>query len=102
MRERKDISSEIPVWVEIIGEFSYYLYVLNQRPLVSYLNHTRVIGERSYSTKQSITFQDMNLEYIPDGEEMIETDMDGSELENFKREWEEKWNPSIREDEPRI
>ena len=26
----------------------------------------------------------MNREYIPDGEEMIETDMDGSELENLR------------------
>ena len=33
---------------------------------------------------------------------MIETDMDDTELENFKNEWEEKWNPSIREDEPWI
>ena len=35
-------------------------------------------------------------------EEMIETDMDDFQLENFKNEWEEKWKPSIREDEPGI
>ena len=44
---------------------------------------------------------------------MIQTDMDMSmdcdcdsdcecELQNFKDIWEEKWNPSIREDEPGI
>merc|ERR1712106_802841 len=73
----------------------------------SHLIHTRVIGERSYTAKQSITDGEKE-------EEMIETDMDDSELENFKNEWEEKdselenfkneweekWNPSIREDEP--
>ena len=58
----------------------------------SHLIHTRVIGERSYVAKKSIT----------DGYDMIETDMDDSQLENFKNEWEEKWNPSIREDEPGI
>ena len=58
----------------------------------SHLIHTRVIGERSYTAKQSITDGE-------EEEEMIETDMDDSELENFKNEWEEKWNPSIREDE---
>ena len=50
-----------------------------------YLTHTRVIGEKSYTAKQSIT----------DGEkedEVIETDMNDSELENFKNEWEEKWS----------
>ena len=61
----------------------------------SHLIHTRVIGERSYTAKQSITGGE-------EGEEMIETDLDDSDLENFKNEWEEKWNPSIREDEPGI
>ena len=60
----------------------------------SHLIHTRVIGERSYTAKQSIT--DIG------GEEGIESDTDDSQLENFKNEWEEKWNPSIREDEPGI
>ena len=44
-----------------------------------------VIGEKSCTAKQSIT----------DGEkedEVIETDMNDSELENFKNEWEEKWS----------
>ena len=37
-----------------------------------------------------------------ENEEMIETEMDDGDLENFKKEWEEKWNPLIREDEPGI
>ena len=61
----------------------------------SYLTHTRIIGERSYTSKRSITDGEEN-------EELIESNMDESELENFKNEWEEKWNPSIREDEPDI
>ena len=60
-----------------------------------HLTHTRVIREKSFTSKQSITDGEKE-------EEMIETDMDDSELENFKNEWEEKWNPSIREDEPGI
>ena len=63
----------------------------------SHLIHTRVIGERSYvysyTAKQSITDR-------KEEEEIIETDMDDSQLENFKNEWEEKWNPTIQEDEP--
>ena len=80
MRERKDLTK-----------------TLNDETGVeeSHLTHTRVIGERSYTAKQSITDGE-------EGEEMIETDMDDTELENFKNEWEEKWNPSIREDEPGI
>ena len=61
----------------------------------SHLTHTRVIGEKSYTSKQSISDGEKE-------EEMIETDMDDSELENFKNEWVEKWKPSIREDEPGI
>ena len=61
----------------------------------SYLSHTRVIGDRSYTVKLSITDGEEN-------EEMIETEMDDGDLENFKKEWEEKWNPLIREDEPGI
>ena len=61
----------------------------------SHLTHTRVIGEKSYTSKQSITDGEKE-------EEIIDTDMDDSELENFKNEWEEKWNPSIQEDEPGI
>ena len=58
----------------------------------SHLIHIRVIGERYYTAKQTIN----------GGEELIETDLDVVDLENFKNEWEEKWNPSIREDEPWI
>ena len=59
----------------------------------SHLTHTRVIGEKSYTSIQSIADGEKE-------EEMIETDMNDSELENFKNEWEEKWYPSIQEDEP--
>ena len=56
----------------------------------SHLSHMRAIGDRSYTTKQSITDGE-------EQEEMIETKMDDVELENFKNEWEEKLNLSIRE-----
>ena len=46
-----------------------------------YLSHTRVIGDRSFTTKRSITDDE-------EKEESIETKMDDSELENFKNEWE--------------
>ena len=65
----------------------------------SHLSHMRVIGNRSYTAKQSITGDGAGCG--EEKEELIETDMDESELENFKNEWEEKWNPSIR-DEPWI
>ena len=83
MRERKDLTK-----------------TLNDETGVEeiHLTHTRVIGEKRYSSKLSIT--DGKKE-----EEIIETDMDHSELENFKNEWEEKWNesnPSIPQDEPGI
>ena len=61
----------------------------------SCLSHMRVIGERSYTLKHSITDED-------EKEEMIETDMNNEELEKFKNEWEEKWIPSIREAESDI
>jgi hypothetical protein len=59
----------------------------------SHLTHTRVIGEKSYTSKQTISDGEKE-------EKMVETDMNDSELENFKNEWEEKWNPTIQEDEP--
>ena len=63
----------------------------------SHLIHMRVIGDRSYTAKQSIT-DDGGAGFGEGKEEMIETDMNESELENFKNEWKEKWNPSIPED----
>ena len=61
----------------------------------SHFIHTRVSGERSYVVKKSIT----------DRYDIIETDMDDSQLENFKKEWEEKSPIEFdclmsREDEP--
>ena len=56
----------------------------------NHLSHMRAIGDRSYTVKQSITDGE-------EQEEMIETKMDDVELENFKNEWEEKLNLSIRE-----
>ena len=53
-----------------------------------YFTTTRFIGDKSFTTKQSITGDE-------EKEESIETEMDDSELENFKNEWEE--NPTIRE-----
>jgi hypothetical protein len=66
----------------------------------SYFSHTRVIGDRSYIAKQSIT----DDSEAGSGEEMIQTDMNETQLENFKNEWKEKWisQPKIREDEPGI
>ena len=64
----------------------------------SHLSHMRVIDDRSYTVKHSIT--DDEAGSGEEKEEMIETDMNQSELENFKNEWSEKWNPTIREDEP--
>ena len=80
MRERKDLTK-----------------ILNDETGVEecHLTHTRVIGEKSYTSKQSISDGEKE-------EEMVETDMNDSELENFKNEWVEKWKPSIREDEPGI
>ena len=56
----------------------------------SHLSHMRVIGDRGYT----ITITDDEA-----GSEMIETDMNQFEVENFKNEWAEKWNPTIREDD---
>ena len=53
-----------------------------------HLTHTRFIGEKSYTSKQSFTDGEK-------GEEVIETAMDHSELENFKIYWEEKWNGNL-------
>ena len=64
----------------------------------SHLSHMRVIDDRSYTVKHSIT--DDEAGSGEEKEETIETDMNQSELENFKNEWAEKWNPTIREDEP--
>ena len=67
----------------------------------SHLSHMRVIGDRSYIAKQSITDDSgAGSEDGKEDQEMIETDMNETELENFKNEWREKWNPSIPEDEP--
>ena len=57
-----------------------------------------IIGYCVYTAKQSIT-DDGEAGSGEGKEEMIETDMNQSELENFKNEWAEKWNPTIREDE---
>ena len=54
------------------------------------LSHLRAIGDRSYTVNQNMV----------DGvikEETIDTTMSTDELENFKNEWAEKWQPSIGE-----
>ena len=80
MQEKKDLTSTLNDETGLEG---------------SCLSHMRVIGERIYSSKHSIIDED-------EKEEMIETDMNNDELEKFKNEWEEKWIPSIREDESGI
>lgn len=54
----------------------------------STLVHSRAIGDRRYVVKQSAL--DDNVE-----NEIIETDMTNDQVEEFKKEWELKWNPSI-------
>ena len=76
----------------------------------SQLSIIRVIGKKIYTAKQAIT--DGGAGYGEEKEEMIQTDNRSPcedcdsdcecELQNFKNEWEEKWNPSIQEDEPGI
>ena len=66
-----------------------------------HLSQTRVIGDRSYTAKMIIT-EDDGPDFGKVKEEVIETDMDDIELENFKDEWDEKWNRSIRDNEPNI
>ena len=73
----------------------------------SQLSIIRVIGKKIYTAKQAIT--DGGAGYGEEKEEMIQTDITMDcvsdcecELQNFKNEWEEKWNPSIQEDEPGI
>ena len=54
------------------------------------LSHLRAIGDQSYTVNQNMV----------DGvikEETIDTTMSTDELENFKNEWAEKWQPSIAE-----
>ena len=79
LRERKDLTKTLNDETGI-GEI--------------HLNHTRFIGEKTYTSKRSINDREKE-------EEVIETAMDHSELENFKKEWEEKWNrnKSIPQDE---
>ena len=73
------------------------------------LNVTRLIGNTFYTSKQTTT--DDGAGYGEEKEEMIQTDIRSPcdcnsdcecELQNFKNEWEEKWNPPIQEDETGI
>ena len=73
------------------------------------LNITRIIGNTIYTSKQTIT--DDGAGYGEEKEEIIQTDTKidcdcqtdcECDLQNFKNEWEEKWNPPIQEDEPGI
>ena len=54
----------------------------------SILVHTRYIGEKKYEVRQ-VT---VNEEIV---EETINTDLSEEEVNQFKEEWEEKWQPSI-------
>ena len=57
----------------------------------SHLSHMRSIGDRKYIAKQRM------VNGAIDGEETIETTMAPEELDDFKMEWDTKWNPSITE-----
>ena len=57
----------------------------------SHLSHMRSIGDQEYTAKQRM------VNGAIDGEETIETTMAPEELDDFKMEWDTKWNPSITE-----
>ena len=57
---------------------------------VGLLCHMKAIGERKYTSNQK--FIDGEAQ-----EETIETEMSQEEIEEFKKEWIEKWHPSIVE-----
>ena len=92
MQEKKDLIKTLDTGVE-----------------ESHLSLIRVFGNRIYTAKQTIT--DDGAGCGEEKEEMIQTDMDMNmdcncdsdcecDLQNFKNDWEEKWNPSIQEDGP--
>ena len=57
----------------------------------SVLSHTRAIGDRVYKAQQRVIDGEVR-------EETCETQMAPEEIEDFKNEWDEKWQPSIIED----
>ena len=56
----------------------------------SVLSHTRAIGDRVYKAQQRVIDGEVR-------EETCETQMAPEEIEDFKNEWDEKWQPSIVE-----
>ena len=52
------------------------------------MSHTRSIGDREYTAKQRM------VNGVIDGEETIETTMAPEELDDFKMEWDTKWDTS--------
>ena len=77
----------------------------------SHLSVIRVMGNRIYNAKQNIT--DDGAVCGEEKEEMIQKNIDMNmncnceldcecDLQNFKNDWEEKWNSTIQEDEPSI
>ena len=56
----------------------------------SVLSHTRAIGNRVYKAQQRVIDGEVR-------EETCETQMAPEEIEDFKNEWDEKWQPSIVE-----
>ena len=54
----------------------------------SILIHTRYMGDSKYEVKR-VTDQDGNVE------ETIDTDFREDEIDEFRSEWESKWNPTI-------
>ena len=53
-------------------------------------SHTRAIGDRVYKAQQRVIDGEVR-------EETCETQMAPEEIEDFKNEWDEKWQPSIVE-----
>ena len=58
----------------------------------SILSHTRAIGDRFYKLQQRVIDGEPEVR-----EETCETQMAPEEIEDFKNEWDEKWQPSIVE-----
>ena len=56
----------------------------------SVLSHTRAIGDRVYKAQQRVIDGEVR-------EETCETQMAPEEIEDFKNEWDEKWQPPIVE-----
>ena len=71
------------------GDFSYTRVYTAKQSITDDRSGYRI----DYTAEQSCTF---------DNGELVEQEVLDWELENFKNEWEEKWNPSIGENLPNL